>query len=387
MGMSLCRRWMTIGGVNLDEFNCHLLMPGISGAPERDVNIISVPGRNGDLVIDNGRFKNKTVKYKCVIDGNDAQYDFEKLMAWLKSLNGYQRIEECYHPGIYRMGMFDAAVDPDATQNTAQVAFTLTANCKPQRYLMDGEASTPARMWFSAEEGEYYNYWRTPNFTFQTGNTLKIKWIGTNANHNSAVIYFRTRSGSTSITSMSGATAAWANGEFFDASSALSDGDVFYMQLSRHDDASWEIQSDIPTGSMLTFQTAGTYSIYNPTLYPAKPLIRIDSMYDSYSSPEYFVQFVVNGILIRAKYSFVHNHGGLPLFIDCETENCYYIDSDGVKQNANSFVSLVDTSTGNETTEFPVLNQGENILEPNYGTSVYYLPMSTWSLVPRWWTV
>lgn len=79
MGMSLCKRWMTIGGVNLDEFNCHLLMPGIASSPERDVNVISVPGRNGDLVIDNGRFKNITIEYKCVIDGSDSQYDFERL--------------------------------------------------------------------------------------------------------------------------------------------------------------------------------------------------------------------------------------------------------------------------------------------------------------------
>ena len=143
MGMSLCRRWMTIGGVNLDTFNCHLLMPGISSAPERDVSIVAVPGRNGDVVIDSNRFKNKTVQYKCVIDGSDSQYDFERMMAWLKSLKGYQRIEECYHPDYYRMGTFNAAVDPD-TQNTQQVAFTLTANCKPQRYLLNGEQQSEA---------------------------------------------------------------------------------------------------------------------------------------------------------------------------------------------------------------------------------------------------
>ena len=34
---------------------------------ERDIERKEVPGRSGDVIIDNGRYKNITVKYSCAI--------------------------------------------------------------------------------------------------------------------------------------------------------------------------------------------------------------------------------------------------------------------------------------------------------------------------------
>ena len=37
------------------------------GIPEKDISFYSVPGKNGDLIISNGRYKNKTVPFFCFI--------------------------------------------------------------------------------------------------------------------------------------------------------------------------------------------------------------------------------------------------------------------------------------------------------------------------------
>ena len=36
-------------------------------APERDVTVVDIPGRNGTLTIDNGRYKNITITYPAAV--------------------------------------------------------------------------------------------------------------------------------------------------------------------------------------------------------------------------------------------------------------------------------------------------------------------------------
>lgn len=52
---------------------------GTYGAPERDVSMVSIPGRNGDLVFDNGRFTNAEVYYDIGwARGFAGGYNFER---------------------------------------------------------------------------------------------------------------------------------------------------------------------------------------------------------------------------------------------------------------------------------------------------------------------
>ena len=66
-------------------------------APKRDVTKYSIAGRNGDLVMDNGRFENVQIDYSIV-----CKSDFETLSdaitAWLKNPTEYCRLEDSHHP-------------------------------------------------------------------------------------------------------------------------------------------------------------------------------------------------------------------------------------------------------------------------------------------------
>ena len=128
----------TFAGKNSRDFGVYISGGGTYNAPERDVTTYSVPGRNGDLIVDNGRFLNTTVSYESFIPRGFPN-KAEQLRLWLKSVTGYQRLEDDYHPDFFRMAYFSNAIDFTTHVLNRSAEFTLTFTCKPQRFLKSGE--------------------------------------------------------------------------------------------------------------------------------------------------------------------------------------------------------------------------------------------------------
>lgn len=102
--------------------------------PERDVEVIHVPGRNGDLIIDNGCWKNVEITYNCLIkDG--WQEKFDDFCDMLYELHGYYELFDDAHPGVKRMAAFAGPVDPELWFTTDTGVFELTFDCKPLQYI------------------------------------------------------------------------------------------------------------------------------------------------------------------------------------------------------------------------------------------------------------
>lgn len=113
-------------------------------APERDVEMIVIPGRNGEFIRDNGRFNNIEVTYPCGVvgDSTDFKTKMQNIRNKLASKRGYCRLVDTYNPNEYRMGVFKDAIEVEpVAQNTAG-QFEVVFNCKPQRYLISGETKT-----------------------------------------------------------------------------------------------------------------------------------------------------------------------------------------------------------------------------------------------------
>lgn len=113
-------------------------------APERDVEMIVIPGRNGEFIRDNGRFNNIEVTYPCGVvgDSTDFKTKMQNIRNKLASKRGYYRLVDTYNPNEYRMGVFKDAIEVEpVAQNTAG-QFEVVFNCKPQRFLTSGETKT-----------------------------------------------------------------------------------------------------------------------------------------------------------------------------------------------------------------------------------------------------
>ena len=108
------------------------------GIPEKDISFYSVPGKNGDLIISNGRYKNKTVPFFCFIK-KDFRKNFEALMNFLETQEGYCRLEASAEPDVYCMATYSKEIDPRLTIRFVYGDFTLRFNRKPQKWLKSGE--------------------------------------------------------------------------------------------------------------------------------------------------------------------------------------------------------------------------------------------------------
>lgn len=109
--------------------------------PERDVQIEHIPGRNGDLMIDNGCYQNVTRTYSVAAIFNPAEgfvQSATKLVEWLTKQKGYQRLEDSYEPEVYRKAMFNSGGTLQNIYDKATV-LEISFDCKPQRFLKEGE--------------------------------------------------------------------------------------------------------------------------------------------------------------------------------------------------------------------------------------------------------
>lgn len=110
--------------------------------PEKDYEVTHVPGRNGDIVIDQGSWQNVSRKYNLAMDAGKISYTevASKLVQWLHSASGYARLEDSYEPDFYRMAMYkDSGSITNIYNKAGQIEVEFT--CKPQRYFKSGEVA------------------------------------------------------------------------------------------------------------------------------------------------------------------------------------------------------------------------------------------------------
>ena len=108
--------------------------------PERDYTITHIPGRNGDIIQDNGCYKNVERTYEVSFDvpNEDFATYANAVSAWLHSTTGYARLEDSYEPDYYRMATYQESNIFENLYNQAGTA-TIVFECKPQRFLKTGD--------------------------------------------------------------------------------------------------------------------------------------------------------------------------------------------------------------------------------------------------------
>lgn len=131
------RDYFAFDGTPSTKYNAFLASGNTFDAPERDVENITVPGRNGDLLIDNGRFLNFTNTITMYIPSEFA-HNAAALRNWLKSKTGYCRYEDTLHPLEYRMAHYVQQFEVQSSDRHGGY-LELSFDCKPQRFLTSGE--------------------------------------------------------------------------------------------------------------------------------------------------------------------------------------------------------------------------------------------------------
>lgn len=138
------------GGIDSANYGIYVAGNAVFNSPERDVTMIDVPGRNGQLTLDNGRYMNIEVTYNAFVAGDNSNDIADNIRGYrnaIGSLIGYQRLEDTFHTDEYRQAIFRNGIEVEPTIYQTGGYFDITFDCKPQRWLTSGE------MWVSVVLG------------------------------------------------------------------------------------------------------------------------------------------------------------------------------------------------------------------------------------------
>lgn len=233
------------GSVDSQNFNVWVTDIRVADSPKRDVSFLSIPGRNGDLIVDNNRWSNVDITYSFAIPTAFADR-FDDFKMALLSANRYQRLEDSFYPDVFRMAIVKDPIQPKVMRNNRTGIFDVTFTSKPQRFLKSGEFTVPLK----------------------------------------------------------------------------ADGVIF-----------------------------------NPTLFPALPLIHVHGAGD--------------GALRIGDIEVQINAMADDIYLDCELMDAYHLTDAGALESRNGIIYAP---------EFPVLLPGENIVDRSGGVTVI-------EIIPRWWTL
>ena len=131
----------TFDGQDSRTYGIYITGEAVYNAPERSVEMISIPGRNGAYALDNGRFENIEVTYPAGCFGN-TEADFRDAISNIRNMlcsrKGYVRLTDDYNPNEYRLAVYKSGLEVTPAHLLAG-EFDITFDCKPQRFLTSGE--------------------------------------------------------------------------------------------------------------------------------------------------------------------------------------------------------------------------------------------------------
>lgn len=140
-------REITFNSVNINKQSnatvCYVSGEGAYNSPARVYDVYDVPGRNGALTIDRGKFENIEVSYHCFLFGDTRQdllTKYENLKKTLYSAYGYVKITDSKLNG-YRLGVLMSGLDVEPKFYDRTLEFDLVFNCKPQIFETETQTS------------------------------------------------------------------------------------------------------------------------------------------------------------------------------------------------------------------------------------------------------
>lgn len=118
--------------------------------PERDIEFVPVPGRNGSLIVDNERYNNIAITYNCRLFSPDVpaeiknknvnmSYTIRELSQHFMFDGNYYILTDSYNPDYYRHATCVSGIPFELLKLRDIIDFAIQFNCKPQLYRWDGQ--------------------------------------------------------------------------------------------------------------------------------------------------------------------------------------------------------------------------------------------------------
>lgn len=161
-------------GVSSSSFEVEVFFSEVDNGVAEEYDKLTVPGRNGDLLIDQKRRPNKPHIYSGIIYKNFSA-NYKNFKEYLLSQIGYKRLTDTFHPNEFYHAVFDEELEVIVDRERDMGKFKLEFNRKPQRFLLSGEEVTT----FLAGEQQTETFAGNPA-SFETGGQYLVTKLSAN---------------------------------------------------------------------------------------------------------------------------------------------------------------------------------------------------------------
>lgn len=145
------KSYFTYGDVKLSDYDAFAFYCNIFDKPVRDVSTLQIPGKDGDIVLDNGRFNNVDRVYVVQIHGIA---NANRLLGTLSAMTGYNRLVDGYEPDFY----FEAKIKSVNVDRWVgeYVKATIVFDRKPYKMYLSGEIPATIKTIYWETNTRYY---------------------------------------------------------------------------------------------------------------------------------------------------------------------------------------------------------------------------------------
>ena len=345
------------------------LPPSVHASRRGD--LISIPGRNGVIVREDGSYETYQQEYQIsfsqTVQNRDPYQAARDIAVWLLGASGFCRLEDGFEPEHFRLARYSGEFNVDTVLMEYGKA-TLTFDVQPQRYLKSGE--TPIR--YEGVSGlpfgilnptqfesrpllKFVDTTEVPPIVQQTLSTVENTYIAAdgsvvNVTWGSGLLQHNVSIVPVSVADFDYAYVSCRRYAFYDAN-----GDAIVVS----DLAGYSAKK------VVVPRWAATINIYTEDGYPSLAL----SFQAARPNPGEAAA-TINDVTISLDFS-AHD----TIYLDCDLHDAYYADG----SNANAAVSFSSRVTDYPT--FPGLPPGVSTIIPGDGSNLDF------ELTPRWWTL
>lgn len=127
-----------LDGIDARSAGIHLQAPIEFSEAVPVVKAQTIPGRNGDLILETGSYENRGASASCFCLQKDVEKAVSSAGRFLMGKKGYRRLETSDDPDHYWMAMVENS--PQIAMRLRTLApFEIDFDCKPQRFVKAGE--------------------------------------------------------------------------------------------------------------------------------------------------------------------------------------------------------------------------------------------------------
>lgn len=128
--------YLIFGGIDSRDYDVFVSFSDIDTVPRRVYTKVDIVGKNGSVLIDEGKYEDVPHSYDCIVLDNEKRVAFVNA---IMSKKGYQRLTDSYGTDEYYTAVLEENIEQKTTRIRDKYKFKLIFTRKPQRFLTSGE--------------------------------------------------------------------------------------------------------------------------------------------------------------------------------------------------------------------------------------------------------